>query len=103
MNRRQPLFFLFLADLLVASLLPAVAVSEPRSASKTVVLDVQNMTCFLCPYTVKKSLVKVPGVKSASVDYDSRTATVVFDPGKTGVAELTAATTNAGYPSTPRP
>lgn len=30
--------------------------------ARTVVLDVQDMTCELCPITVRKSLEKLPGV-----------------------------------------
>lgn len=47
--------------LLIAVLfaLPFVALAAPP---KTVTLDVQNMTCGLCPITVKKSLEKVSGV-----------------------------------------
>jgi mercuric ion binding protein len=29
---------------------------------QTVTLDVQNMTCAVCPITVKKALERVPGV-----------------------------------------
>ena len=69
------------------------------AATQTVVLDVQNMTCPLCPITVKKSLVQVPGVASAKVDLDKKTATVQFDPEKAAPAALVKATTNAGFPS----
>ena len=67
--------------------------------SQTVVLDVPGMTCKFCPITIRKALEKVPGVIEAKSDYDSMSATVVFDPSKTDVAALTAATANAGYPS----
>ena len=69
------------------------------AAPQTVVLDVQNMTCELCPITVKKSLEQVPGVASAKVDLDKRTATVQFDPDRAAPATLIKATTNAGFPS----
>jgi mercuric ion binding protein len=69
------------------------------AATQTVVLDVQNMTCELCPITVKKSLVQVPGVASAKVDLEKKTATVRFDPDKATPAILVKATTNAGFPS----
>jgi mercuric ion binding protein len=69
------------------------------AATQTVVLDVQNMTCELCPITVKKSLVQVPGVASAKVDLEKKTATVQFDPDKATPAILVKATTNAGFPS----
>lgn len=74
---------------------PAVA-----GAPQTVVLDVQNMTCALCPITVKKSLQQVPGVVDAKIDLEKKTAIVKFDPDRASVAMLTKATTDAGYPST---
>ena len=67
-----------------------------------VVLDVENMTCAACPITVKKAISKVPGVSLVTVDYEHRTAIVSYNPTKTTTAELTKATTNAGYPSTVR-
>ena len=67
---------------------------------ETVTLDVQNMSCAVCPITVKKALDKVPGVTSAKVDFDKKTASVTFDPDKANPAALTKATSDTGYPST---
>jgi len=88
------------ALLLVAALL---ALAFPALARKidTVTLDVKNMTCSLCPITVRKALEKVPGVESAKVDYGTRSAKVTFDADWTSTAELVKATTNAGFPSQP--
>ena len=66
---------------------------------QTVTLDVQNMTCAVCPITVKKALERVPGVTAAKVDFDKKTASVSFDPDKANPAALTKATADAGYPS----
>lgn len=66
---------------------------------QTVTLDVQNMTCAVCPITVKKALERVPGVRGAKVDFDKKTASVSFDPDKANPAALTKATGDAGYPS----
>lgn len=66
---------------------------------QTVTLDVKNMTCGLCPVTVKKSLEQVGGVKDAKVDFAQKTATVTFDPDKATVLTLVKATTDAGFPS----
>ena len=66
---------------------------------ETVVLDVKNMTCAVCPITAKKALQKEPGVTIAQVDLDKKTARVTFDPEKTSPAALTKATSDAGYPS----
>jgi mercuric ion binding protein len=87
-----------LATLMVASMPFAALAATP----KTAVLDVQNMTCNLCPVTVKKSLEQVPGVSQARIDFDKKTATVTFDADKTTAAALVKATTDAGYPSTAR-
>jgi len=83
----------------VILLFSSSGMSGEVSQMQVVTLDVDNMTCALCPYTVKKSLTKVSGVEKAEVDYDSKTAVVTFDPSRTNVAALTEATTNVGYPS----
>ena len=85
--------------LLIAVLfaLPFVALAAPP---KTVTLDVQNMTCGLCPITVKKSLEKVSGVSDVQVNFDQKTATVPYAPDRAQPEALTEATANAGYPST---
>jgi mercuric ion binding protein len=84
---------------LFAALMPLAALAAPP---QTAVLDVQNMTCSLCPLTVRKSLEKVPGVNQAQIDFATKTATVTFDAEKTTVAALVDATSQAGYPSTVR-
>ena len=87
-----------LATLMLALMPLATLAATP----KTAVLDVQNMTCNLCPVTVRKSLEHVPGVSQARIDFEKKTATVTFDPDKTTAAALVRATTDAGYPSTAR-
>lgn len=83
----------------LCALLVAASPLAVLAAPRTVTLDVQNMTCAACPITVKRALMRVPGVESASVDYEARTATVTFDPDKASVEALTRATANAGFPS----
>ena len=77
----------------------AVTSGAALAASRTVTLDVQNMTCAVCPITVKKALEHVSGVQKATVDYESKTATVEFDDATATANQLTEATKNAGYPS----
>ena len=84
--------------LLIIALLTA-PLTAMAASPQTVVLDVQNMTCELCPITVKKALGKVPGVADAKIDLNKRTATVTFDPDKANLAALVKATTDAGFPS----
>lgn len=68
-------------------------------AIQTVTLAVPDMNCAVCPITIKKALLKVKGVKSVQVDLDHLQAAVKFDDTQTGIAALTQATTDAGYPS----
>lgn len=72
------------------------------AAEKTVTLAVQHMTCAACPRTVKASLQAVPGVSSVVVSAEDKTAIVTFDDSKAEVGALVKATTNAGYPSSPK-
>ena len=71
------------------------------AADKTITLAVKNMYCAACPHTVKASLQAVPGVKAVTVSFKDKTAVVTYDDTRTDVKALTAATTNAGYPSAP--
>jgi mercuric ion binding protein len=88
--------------LLVIGSVVALPFSLLAGTIQTVTLDVQNMTCAVCPITVKKALERVPGVTDAKVDFDKKTASVSLDPDKTSPAALTKATSDAGYPSSIR-
>ncbi len=94
------LFTLLTASLLVFG---APAHAADGTPTRTVTLKVENMSCTACPITVRKALEKVPGVAKVKTDFATKTATVTFDPAKTGVEALTKATTEAGYPSAPAP
>ena len=88
----------------LSALVLAVALSAAgatMAAEKTVTLAVDNMYCSACPHTVKQSLAKVGGVGNVAVSYEKQTAVVTYDDQKTTLAALTAATTQAGYPSHP--
>jgi mercuric ion binding protein len=77
----------------------ALASDVALAATRTVRLDVQNMTCAICPLTVKKALEHVPGILQVTVDYASKTAMVEFDDATAIPDQLTEATKTAGYPS----
>ena len=81
-----------------------IAFSAPVAASQqleTETFAVERMTCALCPITVRKAMEDVAGVQSVTVDYDGRTATVVFDATETTAAEIAEASGRAGYPARP--
>ena len=77
----------------------AVTSGSALAVSRTITLDIQNMTCAVCPITVKKALEHVSGVQQVKVDYANKTATVQFDDTTATADKLTEATKAAGYPS----
>jgi periplasmic mercuric ion binding protein len=83
-----------------AAMILAAAAS---AAERTITLAVDNMYCEACPYIVKESLVRVPGVETVVVSYERKSATVTYDDQKTTIDALTSATTQAGYPSRATP
>ncbi len=95
----RKLFLMLVLSLLVAG--TAVA-----SELKTIILSVDDMTCSMCPITVKKALRKVQGVSDVSARYEGDGvgwAEVTFDPSKVSLKDLTFATEQAGYPSRLKP
>ncbi|PWE29843.1 heavy metal transporter [Maritimibacter sp. 55A14] len=75
------------------------ATGAAETAAQT--FAIENMTCAMCPITVRKAMEGVEGVRSVQVDFEAKTATVVFDPSATSAAAIAAASTNAGYPAKP--
>jgi mercuric ion binding protein len=89
----------YIAALSVSAVI--LAATGSRAAERTVTLAVDNMSCELCPITVKASLARVPGVSDVAVSFAAATATVTFDDAVADIEDLIAATTNAGYPARP--
>lgn len=80
--------------------LSAQPASAQVAAIETQTFAIENMTCALCPITVKKAIQGVEGVRSVTVDFAAKTAAVEFDPSHTTAEAIAAASTNAGYPAT---
>lgn len=68
---------------------------------ETAKFTIDKMTCAACPITVSKAMKAVEGVVSVEIDFESKTATVIFDPAVTDIEKIGAASTDAGYPATP--
>lgn len=90
----------------IAVVLPLTTPASAQSAATQVAVKeetrtfaIENMYCAACPITVRKAMEKVAGVKSVAVDFEAKTATVVFDPSVATVEAIAAASTNAGYPA----
>ncbi|HNP63595.1 MAG TPA: cation transporter [Woeseiaceae bacterium] len=67
----------------------------------TATFAVEKMTCATCPLTVRIAMKRVDGVRDVKVDFDSKTATVIFDDSRTSVEKIAEASTNVGFPATP--
>ncbi len=64
---------------------PLVASGKIETAS----FDISGMTCAMgCAKTIEENLSKVDGVQKATVDFDTKTATVEYDNGKQSPEKL---------------
>ena len=75
----------------------APASTVKGSSMGTVTLGLVGMTCSSCSTVIEKTLNKVTGVQSASVNLALETATVTFDPAVVGLDTLIGAVKGAGY------
>ena len=70
-----------------------VAAVKPETATFTI----EGMTCAIgCAKTIQEKLASVDGVQKATVDFDTKTATVEFDATKQTPAKLLEATEKTG-------
>ena len=69
------------------------------ATNQVVKLSIENMTCKMCDIAVRKAIEKVDGVTEATVDYETKTAQVTFNPEKTTAMKIEEASTMAGYPA----
>lgn len=77
----------------------AQSAAESAAALTEITFFVENMTCALCPVTVKAAMSAVEGVREVEVDFPAQTAHVVFDPALTDPAAIAHASAQAGYPA----
>ena len=64
---------------------------------ETITLKVNGMSCGGCVASVTRVLRAVPGVETVEVALQPGTATVSFDPERTGPPALKRAVEDAGY------
>jgi Cu+-exporting ATPase len=76
----------------------AVAAAPAKNTSMgSVTLGIIGMTCASCSTVVEKTLNKVTGVQTASVNLANETAAITFDPAVVGLDALIGAVKGAGY------
>jgi mercuric ion binding protein len=84
---------ILIATLLAFLAQPALAAERSRTFS------IANMSCPLCPITVKSAISQVPGVIGVDVDAGLGRAVVRYEDSQVTTAAIAAASTNAGYPA----
>ena len=67
------------------------------STSASATLAIEGMTCDHCRQSVEHSLLETPGVQSATVNLQSNSAQVEYDPAVAGISDLDEAINSAGY------
>jgi len=107
----------FLATVLILALLagcgneqatagPGKGGNHPNEATsvaqqREVTLAVPDMSCAMCPITVRKALARIDGVTQAKASLEYKQARVVFEPARTDIDALIAAVADAGFTATP--
>ena len=77
---------------------PARKRREKGTASmKSLELKIDGMQCEGCASTIQSILSREPGVKSSSVSFAKRGASIFYDPQETDPARLSEAVTKAGF------
>jgi Hg(II)-responsive transcriptional regulator len=64
---------------------------------KSFEMKIEGMQCEGCASTIQSVLSREPGVKSSSVSFQKRTASVFYDPQETDAARLAEAVNKAGF------
>jgi len=61
------------------------------------VIRIDGMHCHRCEQAIRNAITAKAGVHEVEVDFNSRQASVLFDPGSVKVNELMAAVDEVGY------
>lgn len=77
-----------------------VSAAEAATERHEVVLSMPDMSCPICPITVRRALNGVDGVYEAEADLETKQARAVFDPARTDPEALIAAIENTGFSAT---
>ncbi len=76
--------------------LPVAAETE-NLANKTVVIEVEGMTCEGCAVHINETLKKLKGVISAEANYPRKNVKVVFNPKQITLEQIKSAINEIGY------
>lgn len=73
------------------------ALSENDAESKTVIIEVEGMTCGGCEPHIDETLKKLNGVVSAKASYKNKNVKVVFNPSQITLQKIKKAINDIGY------
>ena len=73
------------------------AASEENQANKTVVIEVEGMTCAGCEPHIDDTLKKLNGVVSAEASYQNKNVKVVYNPKQISLEQIKKAIDEIGY------
>jgi len=76
---------------------PARKRQKGAVSMKSLELRIGGMQCDGCASTIQSILAREPGVRSSSVSFPKRAASVFYDPAETDAARLAEAVTKAGF------
>ncbi|MEJ8755819.1 heavy-metal-associated domain-containing protein [Pontibacter sp. H259] len=82
---------------MVLSLVSMATQAQTQNGGPQTIKIKTSAVCDMCKNTLEKAMAYEKGVKSSSLDVDSKILTVVFDNRKTDADKLKKAVTEAGY------
>lgn len=68
-----------------------------KSTNSSVTIPIGGMTCASCAMSIEKTLMKLEGVESVSVNFATEKATVVYDPQKVRLSSIREGIEKVGY------
>ncbi|KRE99838.1 ATPase P [Paenibacillus sp. Soil766] len=72
------------------------------TAKEAVDLQLEGMTCAACAQRIEKTLNKLPGVRTATVNFAMETAHVVYNPAELTISDMQKRVVKLGYKAVPK-
>lgn len=89
----KPLNYFFL---LAAMVFSTNSFSQAKNKKETITIKT-SAQCEMCKERIEKALAYTKGVKKSNLDVDSKTITVVYNPGKVSPEKIREAISKTGY------
>lgn len=86
-----------LLSMVLALVSMAATQAQTQNGNQQTIKIKTSAVCDMCKETLEKAMAYEKGVKSSSLDVDSKMLTVTFDTRKTDAAKIKKAVTEVGY------